>query len=67
MILFNSVLSHGEVLCILKLIILQILLTRIRFFIDPGYPYEEALSTNRTDLTMCSYLSNKQFSMTEGD
>ncbi|CAA3020361.1 endoglucanase 25-like [Olea europaea subsp. europaea] len=44
----------------------SILLTRIRFFIDPGYPYEEALSTNRTDLTMCSYLSNKQFSMTEG-
>ncbi|CAI9778039.1 unnamed protein product [Fraxinus pennsylvanica] len=41
-----------------------ILLTRIRYFVDPGYPYEEALSKNRTDLTM--YLYNKQFSMTKG-
>ncbi|KAM7511190.1 hypothetical protein LguiB_010065 [Lonicera macranthoides] len=45
-----------------------ILLTRLRYFRDLGYPYESAFgsSTNRTDLLMCSYLSKVVFNMTEG-
>ncbi|KAK9050453.1 hypothetical protein SSX86_030577 [Deinandra increscens subsp. villosa] len=37
----------------------MVLLTRLRFFIDLGYPYEESfiLSTNYVDSLMCSYLS----------
>ncbi|KAK1361349.1 Endoglucanase [Heracleum sosnowskyi] len=51
-----------------KLTATMILLTRLRFFLDLGYPYEDAFgsSTNRTDLLMCSYLNKLQFSMTEG-
>ncbi|KAL6316944.1 hypothetical protein AAG906_024482 [Vitis piasezkii] len=38
------------------------------FFLDPGYPYAAALqpSTTRTDLLMCSYLSNYIFNNTPG-
>ncbi|XP_075507795.1 endoglucanase 25-like [Primulina tabacum] len=43
-----------------------VLMTRIRYFIDLGYPYEDALATNRTDLLMCSYLSNQKISVTNG-
>ncbi|XP_073134712.1 endoglucanase 25-like [Henckelia pumila] len=43
-----------------------VLMTRIRYFIDLGYPYEDALATNRTDLLMCSYLSNQNLSATNG-
>nr|GMC54565.1 endoglucanase 9-like [Ipomoea batatas] len=51
-----------------KLTANMILLTRIRFFRDLGYPFENAFvsSTNRTDLLMCSYTSNQKFSKTEG-
>ncbi|KAI3671687.1 hypothetical protein L1987_87427 [Smallanthus sonchifolius] len=37
-----------------------VLLTRLRFFIDLGYPYEESfiLSNNNVDSLMCSYLSH---------
>lgn len=47
---------------------LQVLLTRLRFFRDLGYPYEDAFteSSNRTDLLMCSYLSDLAFKKTEG-
>jgi mlo protein len=36
----------------------QVLLSRLRLFLSPGYPYEEILSTfhNQTNLVMCSYL-----------
>ncbi|KAI3736656.1 hypothetical protein L2E82_26599 [Cichorium intybus] len=42
-----------------KLTAIAVLLTRLRFFFDLGYPYEESfiLSTNNVDLLMCSYLS----------
>ncbi|KAI3464632.1 hypothetical protein Pfo_021295 [Paulownia fortunei] len=50
-----------------KLTANAILMTRIRYFIDLGYPYEDALSTNRTDLLMCQYLSsNHKLSVTNG-
>ncbi|KAK4481337.1 hypothetical protein RD792_012222 [Penstemon davidsonii] len=49
-----------------KLTANAILMTRIRYFIDLGYPYEDVLSTNRTDLLMCSYLSNHKLSKTNG-
>ncbi|XP_012829638.1 PREDICTED: endoglucanase 25-like isoform X1 [Erythranthe guttata] len=51
-----------------KLTANAILLTRIRYFMDLGYPYEDALSTNRTDLLMCSYLSSydHKLSVTNG-
>ncbi|KAL8109548.1 hypothetical protein AgCh_025604 [Apium graveolens] len=36
----------------------QVLLTRMRLFLSPGYPYEEALKTfhNQTSIYMCSFL-----------
>ncbi|KAJ1427090.1 Six-hairpin glycosidase superfamily [Sesbania bispinosa] len=36
----------------------QVLLSRLRFFFSPGYPYEEILRTfhNHTSIIMCSYL-----------
>ncbi|XP_076903082.1 endoglucanase 25-like [Bidens hawaiensis] len=36
----------------------QVLLTRLRLFLSPGYPYEETLRTfhNQTSIIMCSYL-----------
>ncbi|KAJ6832420.1 endoglucanase 10-like [Iris pallida] len=41
-----------------KLIGAQVLLSRLRLFLSPGYPYEEILRTfhNQTSLVMCSYL-----------
>ncbi|KAL2232276.1 UNVERIFIED_CONTAM: Endoglucanase 10 [Sesamum indicum] len=49
-----------------KLTANAILLTRIRYFSDLGYPYEDALSTNRTDLLMCSYVSKHKLTVTNG-
>ncbi|XVE95648.1 hypothetical protein REPUB_Repub02eG0116600 [Reevesia pubescens] len=45
-----------------------VLLTRLRFFRDLGFPYEEALglSSNMTDHLMCSYLSEQNFNRTPG-
>ncbi|KAG5548906.1 hypothetical protein RHGRI_014312 [Rhododendron griersonianum] len=36
----------------------QVLLSRMRLFLSPGYPYEEILRTfhNQTSIVMCSYL-----------
>ncbi|URE35029.1 Glycosyl hydrolase family 9 [Musa troglodytarum] len=36
----------------------QVLLSRLRLFLSPGYPYEEMLRTfhNQTGIVMCSYL-----------
>ncbi|KAJ6812089.1 uncharacterized protein M6B38_151725 [Iris pallida] len=36
----------------------QVLLSRLRLFLSPGYPYEEMLRTfhNQTEIVMCSYL-----------
>ncbi|KAL7592827.1 endoglucanase 25 [Lactuca sativa] len=36
----------------------QVLLTRLRLFLSPGYPYEQTLKTfhNQTSIIMCSYL-----------
>lgn len=36
----------------------QVLLTRLRLFLSPGYPYEEGLKTyhNQTSIFMCSFL-----------
>ncbi|XP_071729776.1 endoglucanase 25-like isoform X2 [Rutidosis leptorrhynchoides] len=36
----------------------QVLLTRLRLFLSPGYPYENILKTfhNQTSIIMCSYL-----------
>ncbi|KAG9130277.1 hypothetical protein Leryth_004268 [Lithospermum erythrorhizon] len=36
----------------------QVLLSRMRLFLSPGYPYEEILRTfhNQTEIIMCSYL-----------
>ncbi|KAJ6846677.1 endoglucanase 10-like [Iris pallida] len=41
-----------------KLIGAQVLLSRLRLFLSPGYPYEEILRTfhNQSSLVMCSYL-----------
>ncbi|XP_015057271.1 endoglucanase 12 [Solanum pennellii] len=47
----------------------MLLLTRMRIFLNPGYPYEEMLSSyhNITGLTMCSYLQRFQvFNFTKG-
>ncbi|KAI3501708.1 hypothetical protein L1887_29676 [Cichorium endivia] len=47
----------------------MLLLTRIRLFLNPGYPYEAMLSSyhNATSLTMCSYLHQYQvFNWTKG-
>ncbi|XP_068649069.1 endoglucanase 10-like [Aristolochia californica] len=44
-----------------------VLLSRLRYFIDPGYPYETTLRTcsNITTMLMCSYLHDN-FNMTAG-
>ncbi|CAH9072028.1 unnamed protein product [Cuscuta epithymum] len=47
----------------------QILLSRMRLFLSPGYPYEEILSTfhNQTSIVMCSYLPYfNSFNRTKG-
>ncbi|KAM5574156.1 endoglucanase 25-like [Rosa sericea] len=47
----------------------QVLLTRLRLFLSPGYPYEEILRTfqNQTSIVMCSYLPIfKSFNRTKG-
>ncbi|KAI3846066.1 hypothetical protein MKX03_029098 [Papaver bracteatum] len=46
-----------------------VLLTRLKYFRDPGYPYEETLdlATNMTYLLMCSYLSSQRFTFTPGN
>ncbi|XP_044512254.1 endoglucanase 25-like [Mangifera indica] len=51
-----------------KLIANQVLLARVQFFRDLGYPYEDALgsSSKRTEELMCSYLSNQIFHKTKG-
>ncbi|KAK4340909.1 hypothetical protein RND71_039410 [Anisodus tanguticus] len=51
-----------------KITAISILLTRIRYFRDLGYPYESSFisSTNKIDLLMCSYTSDPKYSKTEG-
>ncbi|XP_051119829.1 endoglucanase 12 [Andrographis paniculata] len=52
-----------------KLPAAMLLLTRMRLFLSPGYPYEEMLKTyqNVTGLTMCSYLQQYNvFNWTKG-
>ncbi|KVI11117.1 Glycoside hydrolase, family 9 [Cynara cardunculus var. scolymus] len=47
----------------------QVLLTRLRLFLSPGYPYEETLQTfhNQTSIIMCSYLPYfSSFNRTKG-
>nr|XP_043606084.1 endoglucanase 12-like [Erigeron canadensis] len=47
----------------------MLLLTRLRLFLNPGYPYEGLLRSyhNATSLTMCSYLQQYQvFNWTKG-
>ncbi|KAI3713780.1 hypothetical protein L1987_72366 [Smallanthus sonchifolius] len=47
----------------------MLLLTRMRLFLNPGFPYENLLSSyhNATSLTMCSYLPQYQaFNWTQG-
>ncbi|RZC66016.1 hypothetical protein C5167_009708 [Papaver somniferum] len=47
----------------------QVLLSRLRIFLSPGYPYEDMLSTfnKHTDLIMCSYLPVfRSFKRTKG-
>lgn len=47
----------------------QVLLSRLRIFLGPGYPYEDLLSTyqNQTDIVLCSYLPLfKTFNRTKG-
>ncbi|KAG0496088.1 hypothetical protein HPP92_000661 [Vanilla planifolia] len=47
----------------------QVLLSRLRLFLSPGYPYEEILRTfhNQTDIVMCSFLPVfKSFNRTKG-
>ncbi|KAK9095735.1 hypothetical protein Sjap_021232 [Stephania japonica] len=41
-----------------KLAGVQVLLSRLRLFLSPGYPYEDMLGTfhNQTNIIMCSYL-----------
>ncbi|KAE8719536.1 putative LRR receptor-like serine/threonine-protein kinase [Hibiscus syriacus] len=45
-----------------------VLFTRLRFFLDIGFPYEKALglASNTTEQLMCSYLSDKYFNTTPG-
>lgn len=47
----------------------QVLLSRLRLFLSPGYPYEEILSAfhNQTGIVMCSYLPYfNSFNRTKG-
>ncbi|KAJ0966294.1 hypothetical protein J5N97_027432 [Dioscorea zingiberensis] len=49
--------------------VVQVLLSRLRLFLSPGYPYEEILRTfhNQTGNFMCSYLPMfKSFNRTKG-
>lgn len=53
-----------------KLPAAQLLLTRLRIFLNPGYPYEESLRMyhNVTGLTMCAYLRQfNVFNFTQGN
>ncbi|CAN0899424.1 Endoglucanase 25 [Linum grandiflorum] len=52
-----------------KLVGAQVLLSRLRLFLSPGYPYEEILRTfhNQTSIVMCSYLPYfSSFNRTKG-
>ncbi|XP_052197591.1 endoglucanase 12 [Diospyros lotus] len=52
-----------------KLPAAMLLLTRMRIFLNPGYPYEDMLRSyhNATALTMCSYLQRfRVFNWTQG-
>ncbi|XP_031259665.1 endoglucanase 25-like [Pistacia vera] len=51
-----------------KLTANAVLLARVQFFRDVGYPYEDALgsSSKRTEQLMCSYLSDQMFNKTKG-
>ncbi|KAJ6930775.1 endoglucanase 25-like [Populus alba x Populus x berolinensis] len=51
-----------------KLTANAVLLTRLRYFHDLGYPYEVGLgsSSNKIDLLICSYLSHEIYSRTPG-
>ncbi|KAI5589364.1 hypothetical protein BDE02_05G157600 [Populus trichocarpa] len=51
-----------------KLTANAVLLTRLRYFHDLGYPYEVGLgsSSNKIDLLICSYLSREIYSRTPG-
>ncbi|XP_044488325.1 endoglucanase 25-like [Mangifera indica] len=63
-ILDNSVLSWDN-----KLAGAALLLSRLRLFLSPGYPYEEMLRTfhNQTSITMCSFLPDfTSFNRTRG-
>ncbi|GLJ54225.1 hypothetical protein SUGI_1162870 [Cryptomeria japonica] len=47
----------------------QVLLSRLRLFLSPGYPYEEILKSyhNQTNIVMCSYLPVfRSFNRTRG-
>jgi hypothetical protein len=49
--------------------VFQVLLSRLRLFLSPKYPYEEMLRTfhNQTNIIMCSYLPVfKSFNRTKG-
>ena len=48
----------------------QLLLTRLRIMVNPGYPYEDVLHlfNNQTDIAMCSYLPQfKAYNVTRGN
>ena len=48
---------------------MQVILTRLRMMMNPGYPYEDGLKEfyNETNLIMCSYLPQfKVFDMSRG-
>ncbi|XP_055835331.1 endoglucanase 9-like isoform X1 [Solanum dulcamara] len=51
-----------------KITAISILLTRIRYFRDLGYPYESSFisSMNKIDMLMCLYTSDTKYSKTEG-
>uniref|UniRef100_A0A0D6QVU2 Endoglucanase n=1 Tax=Araucaria cunninghamii TaxID=56994 RepID=A0A0D6QVU2_ARACU len=52
-----------------KLPAAQVLLTRVRIFLGPGFPYEQMLASyqNQTNVVMCSYLPRfKVFNRTRG-
>ncbi|KAH7447326.1 hypothetical protein KP509_01G101500 [Ceratopteris richardii] len=47
----------------------QLVLTRLRLMMNPGFPYEDVLNlfNNQTDMAMCSYLPQfKAFNVTKG-
>ncbi|KAE9591563.1 putative cellulase [Lupinus albus] len=55
---FSGGSDHGVFSWDNKLAGAQLLLSRLRLFLSPGYPYEELLRTfhNQTNIFMCSYL-----------